>query len=88
MQTPFIQIGKRNVGTGYPTFIVAEISANHHKNFEHTKKLIKAIADARADAVKLQTVLLQGLPELKQTATVFVPKQKAPPRYIGAGPQF
>ncbi len=49
------QIGKRNVGTGEPTFIVAEISGNHHQKYEEAVALVKAAKEAGADAVKLQT---------------------------------
>ena len=50
-----IEIGDRRVGHGYPTYIVAEISANHHQQFDEAIKLIKAAKEAGADAVKLQT---------------------------------
>ncbi len=50
-----IKIGKKYVGKDAPTFIVAEMSANHLQDFERAKKIIKAAADAGADAIKLQT---------------------------------
>ena len=50
-----IKIGSRLVGPGYPTYIVAEISANHRQQFQEAKKLIRAAREAGADAVKLQT---------------------------------
>lgn len=50
-----IQIGHRYVGEGEKTFVVAEVSANHLQNFERAKAIIRAAADAGADAVKLQT---------------------------------
>jgi pseudaminic acid synthase len=50
-----IKIGQRGVGTGYPTYIVAEISANHRQQFDEAVKLIEAAKEAGADAVKLQT---------------------------------
>ncbi len=50
-----VQIGKKFVGEGEKTFIVAEVSANHKQDFERAKAIIKAAADAGADAVKLQT---------------------------------
>jgi len=37
------------------TFIVAEMSGNHNQNFDIAVKTIKAMKDAGADAVKLQT---------------------------------
>jgi len=36
-------------------FIIAELSANHNQNFDLAVKTIKAMKDAGADAVKLQT---------------------------------
>lgn len=50
-----IKIGNRFVGGDAPTFIVAEVSGNHLQDFERAKAIIKAAADAGADAVKLQT---------------------------------
>lgn len=50
-----IKIGKKYVGDDAPAFIVAEVSANHLQDFERAKAIIKAAADAGADAVKLQT---------------------------------
>lgn len=50
-----IKIGNKYVGGDAPTFIVAEVSANHLQDFDRAKAIIKAAADAGADAVKLQT---------------------------------
>lgn len=50
-----IKIGQRLIGQGYPTFIIAEISANHHQQYDEAVKLIEAAKEAGADAVKLQT---------------------------------
>lgn len=55
IKLPYISIGKKKVGKGYPCFVVAEISANHHQKFEEAVSLIKAAAKAEVDAVKLQT---------------------------------
>ena len=54
MQKQF-KIGKKYIGGDAPTFIVAEMSANHLQDFDRAKAIIKAAADAGADAVKLQT---------------------------------
>ena len=37
------------------TFIIAELSANHNRDFEIAKSTIKAAKDSGADAIKLQT---------------------------------
>lgn len=55
MNEPVIKIAGRKIGPGYPCFVVAEISGNHHQNLEEAISLIKAAAKAGADAVKLQT---------------------------------
>ena len=48
-------IGEKQIGNNYPTYIVAELSANHNQNYEHAIELIHAAKEAGADAVKLQT---------------------------------
>jgi N-acetylneuraminate synthase len=48
-------INGRRVGLGYPTYIVAEMSANHNQDFEQAVKVIEAAKEVGADAVKLQT---------------------------------
>ncbi len=50
-----IEICDRRIGSGQPTFIVAEMSANHHHDLGEAIKLIEAANEAGADAVKLQT---------------------------------
>jgi len=49
-----IAINGRAIGTGCPTYVVAELSANHHQDFERAAKLIRAAKEAAADAVKVQ----------------------------------
>jgi pseudaminic acid synthase len=50
-----ITIGERTIGRGQPCWIVAEVSANHNQNLTRAIEIIRAAADAGADAVKLQT---------------------------------
>ena len=50
-----LKIGKKLVGEGHPTFIVAEISGNHDGSIDKAIELIEAANFAGADAVKLQT---------------------------------
>jgi N-acetylneuraminate synthase len=52
---PFLTIGNRTIGAGFPTYVVAEISANHHQKFEQAVRIVHAAKDAGADAIKLQT---------------------------------
>lgn len=49
-----IFVGNRGIGSGEPTFIVAEIGINHNGSREIAMKLIDVCAEAGADAVKLQ----------------------------------
>lgn len=50
-----ITIGKRKIGAGHPAYLIAEVSCNHEGDKEEAKQIIKAAADAGADAVKIQT---------------------------------
>lgn len=49
------KIDDKLIGDGHPTFIIAELSANHMNDYDVAVKTIEAIADAGADAVKFQT---------------------------------
>jgi N-acetylneuraminate synthase len=51
---PFAIAG-RAIGPGEPPYIVAEISANHRQDFQQAVAIVRAAAEAGADAVKLQT---------------------------------
>jgi pseudaminic acid synthase len=48
-------INNRPIGPGHPTYIIAEMSANHGQDFHHAVQLLQAAKEAGADAVKLQT---------------------------------
>jgi pseudaminic acid synthase len=50
-----IQFDHKNIGTNFPVYIIAELSANHNQDFDQAVKLIHAAKEADADAVKLQT---------------------------------
>ncbi|MAG26891.1 pseudaminic acid synthase [Candidatus Pacearchaeota archaeon] len=45
----------KKVGENNKVFIIAELSANHNQNYDIAVKTIKAMKEAGADAVKLQT---------------------------------
>lgn len=50
-----IYIGGRRIDENSPTFIIAEMSANHLMDFDRAKAIMQAAKDAGADAVKIQT---------------------------------
>ena len=49
------KIGTRTISPTSPTFIVAEISANHNQDFHRAVEIVHAAKEAGADAIKLQT---------------------------------
>ena len=49
-----ISLGKRTVGDGQPTYVVAEIGINHNGDLEIARSLIDAAAHAGVDALKFQ----------------------------------
>lgn len=49
------EIDKIKIGEGQKTFIIAEMSANHLQNYDRAVEIIKKVAWAGADAIKLQT---------------------------------
>ena len=55
MTSSYIEINGHRIGQGYPVYIVAELSANHHQSYDEAVKLVIAAKAAGADAVKLQT---------------------------------
>jgi pseudaminic acid synthase len=58
---PTFTIGDRNIGPGNPVYIVAELSSNHHQEYEEAVRLVQAAKDAGADAIKLQTATPEGI---------------------------
>lgn len=55
MNADTIQIGRRSVGAGQPTYVIAELSANHNQKFEQAVRIVHAAKEAGVDAVKVQT---------------------------------
>lgn len=50
-----IEINGRRITSGYPTYIIAEMSANHNQEFNRAVRIIEAAKKSGADAIKLQT---------------------------------
>lgn len=50
-----MRVGGRAIGSGHPVWIVAEMSANHAQSLEKALQILRAAAEAGADAVKIQT---------------------------------
>ena len=55
MRINHFEIAGRKIGPGEPCFIIVELSCNHEGSIDNAKELIRAAAEAGADAVKLQT---------------------------------
>ena len=50
-----VTIGSRKIGDGFPTYIIAEMSANHAGSIGRAKEIIYAAKEAGADCIKIQT---------------------------------
>lgn len=70
-QSPAVSISNRQVGQGFPCFVVAEIGINHNGDLDLAKTLIDAAVDAGCDAVKFQK---------RTVEVVYSPQELAQPR--------
>lgn len=57
MDKESFSVNGRMIGQGHPAFVIAEIGCNFENDFEKAKEMIRAVADAGADAVKFQTFI-------------------------------
>lgn len=55
MSNPVVEILGRKIGKNFPSYIIAEMSANHNGDINNAFRIIDAAKKAGADAVKMQT---------------------------------
>jgi pseudaminic acid synthase len=53
--TASMRIAGRSIGETFPVYVIAEVSANHDRDYDQAVRIIHAAKDTGADAVKLQT---------------------------------
>jgi N-acetylneuraminate synthase len=73
-----VELGKRKIGDGRPTYVVAEIGINHNGDLDLARRLIDAAAHAGVDAVKFQ----KRTPEVSVPADQRQMKRETPWGYI------
>lgn len=66
-----VTIAGKNIGSGYPCFIIAEAGVNHNGDIHLAHKLIDAAVKARADAVKFQSFITEELTTLQTPMTEY-----------------
>ena len=63
---PYVTIGGKNIGSGYPVYVIAEIGINHNGSVETAKKLIDMAVEAGCDAVKFQKRTIESVYSLEE----------------------
>ena len=62
---PSITINGKHIGQGYPTYIVAEMSANHNQSFEAAVRIIEAAKERKGLFARILKSQLEYLNEYK-----------------------
>ena len=68
------KLGKLNVGDGYKSLIVAEMSGNHGGSYSRAVKILYAAKKAGADAIKLQTYTADTITLKSSNRDFLIPK--------------
>lgn len=50
-----MKVGNKEIGAGFPAYVIAEMSANHAGSLTHAKEIIHAAKESGADCIKIQT---------------------------------
>ena len=64
-----VKIGKKQLGTGQPCYVIAEIGINHNGDIDLAKRLISVAVAAGCDAVKFQKRTVDIVYTEKELAT-------------------
>ncbi len=56
-----IKIGKRTIGKGHPTYVIAEIGTNHNQDLNMALDMISMVKETGADAAKFQSIKFSDL---------------------------
>ncbi|PJZ58148.1 N-acetylneuraminate synthase family protein [Leptospira barantonii] len=56
-----IKIGKRTIGKGHPTYVIAEIGTNHNQDLNLALDMISMVKETGADAAKFQSIQFSEL---------------------------
>lgn len=50
-----MRVGNKEIGAGFPAYVIAEMSANHAGSLARAKEIIHAAKESGADCIKIQT---------------------------------